>query len=228
MPATVTTARKLKGLSNEFSDYVYRHEAVVLGYNPALKIVARPGETPREFTVRCREAARERRDAEVDKLSQKYERKIGQLQDRLAREERELAEDEADYAARKREELISAGESVMSLFLGRRSSRGLSTASRRRRYTTKAKADVQETKVTIVDLEEDIAELKAELEEDAEAVTRRWAEALDEMDEVRVTPRRTDVDVELFALAWAPHWEITYKDARGRDRTDGVPAYVSD
>jgi len=228
MPATVTTARKLKGLSNGFSDYVYRHEAVVLGYNPALKLVALPDETQREFTVRCREAAREMRDAEVDKLSQKYERKIGQLQDRLAREERELVEDEADHAARKREELISAGESVIGLFLGRRSSRGLSTASRRRRYTTKAKADVQETKVNIADLEEDIAELKAELEEEAEAVTRRWAEALDEMDEVRVTPRRTDVDVELFALAWAPHWEITYKDARGRDRTDGVPAYVSD
>jgi len=27
------------------------------------------------------------------------------------------------------------------------------------------------------------------------------------------------------ALAWAPNWEVTYEDARGRARTDVVPAY---
>ena len=227
VPPLLTTARKLKGLVNDFSDYLYRNQAVVLSHNPSLGMVARPGESPRGFTVRCREAAREKRDAEVDKLSEKYERKIEQLQDRLKREERELGDDEAEYSARKREELLSAGESVIGLFIGRRSSRGLSTASRKRRYTTKAKADIEESKATITDLQEDIAALEAELEGEAEEITRRWAAALDDLDEIRITTRRADIDVELFALAWAPHREITYDDSRGRDRTDSVPAYVS-
>jgi hypothetical protein len=228
VPPLLNTARKLKGLANDFSDYLYRSQAVVLDYNPALDLVAQPDERPRDFTVRCREAAREKRDAEVDKLSAKYRRKIDQLRDRLRREERELADDEAEYAARKREELLSAGESVLGLFMGRRSSRRLSTASRRRRFTSKAKLDVEESKETIADLQEDIAELQAEMEEEAEAITQRWADALDEVDEVRITPRRADVTVDLFALAWAPHWEITYEDSRGRARTDGVPAYGDD
>ena len=228
VPAAVTSAKKLKGLSNDFSDYLYRHEAVVLGYSPALDLHSRSGESPRDFTVRCREAARERRDAEVDKLSQQYERKIEQLQDRLRREERELGEDEAEYSARKREELVSAGESVLGMFLGRRSSRAASTASRKRRMTTQAKADIEESQAAIAELKEDIAKLQEDLAEEAEAITRRWADALEEMQEVRVTPRRTDIDVELFALAWVPHWEVTHQDARGRERTDAVPAYVSD
>ena len=228
VPAAVTSAKKLKGLANDFSDYLYRHEAVVLGYSPALDLHSRSGESPRDFTVRCREAARERRDAEVDKLSQQYERKIEQLQDRLRREERELGEDEAEYSARKREELVSAGESVLGMFLGRRSSRAASMASRKRRMTTQAKADIEESQASIAELKEDIAKLQEDLAEEAEAITRRWADALEEMQEVRVTPRRTDIDVELFALAWVPHWEVTYQDARGRERTDAVPAYVSD
>ena len=124
--------------------------------------------------------------------------------------------------------MLSAGESVIGLFIGRRSTRGLSTASRRRRYTSKAKANVETTRATIADLQEDIAKLQADLKEEAEAITRQWADALDESGEERVTPRRTDVDVEVVSLAWSPHWEITYEDARGRERTDSVPAYTAD
>jgi hypothetical protein len=228
VPPTLTTARKLSGLSSALADYLYRHEALVLGSIPSLGLVSQPGESPRDFAVRSREGARERRDAEVDELSAKYEKKIDVLQDRLRREERELTDDAAELAARKREELLSAGESVIGLFIGRRSTRGLSTASRRRRFTTKAKSDVEETEATIADLQDDIAKLQAGRDEEAEEITRRWADALDELGEERVTPRRTDVDVEMLALAWAPHWEITYEDARGRERTDSVPAYVSD
>jgi len=228
VPSIMSTARKLTGLAKDLSDYLYHDEAIVLPHNVAVGLVARPDESEREFTVRCREAAREARDEEVDKLSEKFEKKIDTLQARLGREERELAEDEADYTARKREELISAGESVLGLFLGRRSSRGLSTAARKRRYTTSAQSDIAESKATIADLMEDIAALEAELAEEAEDITGRWADSLDQMEEIRITPRRADVRVQLFALAWAPYWAITYEDARGRERSDGVAAFAAD
>ncbi|MDH7487440.1 MAG: hypothetical protein QHJ81_14350 [Anaerolineae bacterium] len=228
VPATVANARKLKKLASDFADALYRQEALVLSYNPALGLHSRPGESPRDFTVRCREAARERRDAEVDRLSRQYEAKIRRLEERLRREERELAEDEAEYAARKRDELVSAGESVLGMFLGRRSSRAISMASTKRRLTAQAKADIEESQATIAELKEDIAKLQEELAQEAEAITSRWADALEKAQEVRVTPRRTDIDVELFALAWAPHWAVTYQDTRGRERSDTVPAYVSD
>ncbi len=215
VPATLTTAAKLKSLSKDFADHLYRKHAVVLSTHAALKLASKPGEAHGDFAARCRDAAREARDAEVDKLSEKFEKKIDKLRDKLGRE----------YQARKREEIVSAGESVLSVFLGRRSSRAVSTAARKRRMTTKAKADISESKAAIADLEEDIADLQDEMREDAAEITSRWEESLGELEEVKVTPRRTDIDVEILALAWAPHWELTYEDERGRERTDAVPAY---
>jgi hypothetical protein len=226
VPATVSSATKMKALAKNFSDHLYRNQAIVLRRHPSLKLHSRPGEPEGEFIVRCREAAREARDEEVDKLSDKYEKKIEKLSDKLEREQMELAEDEAEYSARKREELLSAGESVLGVFLGRRSGRAVSTAARKRRMTTRAKADVEESKATIVKLSEDIAELEEELREEVEGITERWEEALEEVEDVKVTPRRADIEVERFALAWAPHWEVVYRDARGRERTRSVPAYL--
>jgi len=57
------------------------------------------------------------------------------------------------------------------------------------------------------------------------AVRDRWEEALVEFEEVPVTPRRKDIQVDMFGLAWAPHWQITYQDRGGATRTDLVAAY---
>ncbi len=225
VPGSVSNATKLKALGKEFSDHLYRNEEIVLSMNPALKVFSKPGETPGDFAPRCRDAARERRDDEVDKLSDSFEKKLDRLRDKRARKERDLIEDEAEYQSRKREELLSAGESVLGVFLGRRSSRAVSTAARKRRMTTKAKGDIAETKAELEDVREDIEDLTREMREKAEEITREWDEALEEIEEVKVTPRRADIDVEIVALAWAPHWELTYEDERGRERTDAVPAY---
>ena len=41
----------------------------------------------------------------------------------------------------------------------------------------------------------------------------------------KIAPKKTDIDVQMVALAWTPTWEVTYEDSRGRSRTDAVPAY---
>jgi hypothetical protein len=224
VPSEVSTAVKLDSLKKGFSDHLYREQAFILSSNKSLGLHSRSDESAKDFAARCRDAAREARDTEVDKLSDKYEKKLDVVQDRLARKERSLVEDEADYQSRKREEVLSAGESVLGVFLGRRSSRAVSTAARKRSMTAKAKADISDTQAELAKLREDVADLQAEMRDEAEEIARKWEEALDDIEEVRVTPRRTDIDVELLALAWTPYWEVTF-DERGRERTAAVPAY---
>jgi seryl-tRNA synthetase len=100
-------------------------------------------------------------------------------------------------------------ESVFGLLTGSRSSRRLSSASRKRRMTRQAKADIEESEEVIDDLEKEIEELKAEAQEELEELTEKWADLIDEVEEIEVRPRRADVRVNLFALAWLPHWEVT-------------------
>ncbi len=225
VPDSSNTGPKLTALKKDFSDHLYRNFTFSLYHNPILKVYSQPGENERAFKIRCQQAARERRDAEVDKLTAKYEREQDRLETKLRREERGLAEDQVDYDARKREELVSAGESILGFFMGRRSSRALSSASRKRRMTTSAKQDILESQQQIEELKEDIAELKEELEAESAEITARWAETLDEIEQFPIKPRRADVEVHLVALAWTPAWELTVEDQRGRPRTEAVPAY---
>ena len=64
------------------------------------------------------------------------------------------------------------------------------------------------------------------MEEDTNQVTQQWTAATEAVQQVKVAPRKTDIDVQLVALAWAPTWEVTYDDARGRSGTESVPAYL--
>jgi len=73
-------------------------------------------------------------------------------------------------------------------------------------------------------LKEQMAALEAELRTETEALKSRWEEALASTEEVKITPRRTDVDVHLCALAWTPVWEIEHQSG-GTRRTDRVRAW---
>ena len=227
LPAELSTAKKVEALAKDFADYLYREERLNLYHNPTLKLYSEPGESGEVFIVRAQQVAREGRDAEVDKLRDKYEKKLDSLEDRMAREEQELADDRAEYEGRKREELLSHGETLVGMLgiFGRRSSTGLSTAARKRRLTTKARSDIVESEEAIERLKADVEEMRQELEQEAEAIAKEWADVATEVETYAIKPRRSDVKVQLVSVAWAPYWEIGYSSARGTVTHDRVPAW---
>jgi hypothetical protein len=228
VPERVSNARAITGLEKDFLDHLYRNEVLLLGYNATLKLYARPDESERDFSVRCQQAAREARDAEVDKLRAKYEQKIKQVQDRMAREEAELERDKAAYGERARRETMADLTSVAGALgmFGRKGGLGrLSSIGTRRRTSATAKAEVKESEAAIARMQQDIERLTEEMEDEARAVTERWSRAVDDIAQVKILPKRTNIDVQAVAFAWAPSWALTYQDAGGRARTDSVPAY---
>jgi hypothetical protein len=227
VPEELNSASKLKSLAKDFSDFLYRGQTFDLSYNPELKLYSKPSESERDFAIRAQQVAREKRDAEVGKLRKKYERQLDRLEDRLAREERELDEDQAKYQARRQEELISAGETIVGFLgiLGSRRRTGLSRTATKRRLTSQAKADIEESEAEIARLKEETEELQQAFEEEATAIGDKWSATLDEIEVFAVRPRRKDVDVQIVALAWAPYWEIGHATASGRVTHDRVAAW---
>ncbi|MFB0538099.1 MAG: hypothetical protein ACETWR_24315 [Anaerolineae bacterium] len=224
LPPDLGDARRFKSLEKEFADYLYRNVSLTLLHNPGLKLYSTPDETAKEFQRRCRVEASERRDTEVEELKKKYEKKLDQLESKKRREERELSQDEAEYEARKREELLSAGESVLGLLAGRRSRRAISTASRKRRMTQQAKADIEESVEAMEDYEAQIQDLREELENEIAEVTERWAETIDVVEKVEVRAKKADISIEALGLAWVPRWRVTYED-KGATRQLSLSAY---
>ncbi|MBN1179357.1 MAG: DUF853 family protein [Anaerolineae bacterium] len=221
VPGYLSDVKNYTNWSKAFSEHLYRDVRLQIFYNPQLSLYGKAGESRRDFRVRCEEAARDLRDAEIKKEEQKFETASQRLKDKLRREERELDADEAELTARKQEEVISGAESLFRLVSGRRSSSTLSTASRRRRMTTQAKSDVEESQATIEALEKQIADLQKDWEAQKEVIGARWAETLEKIESFDVAPRRQDVSVDFCGLVWMPLWEME-TDA-GRKLT--LPAY---
>ncbi|OUC06913.1 hypothetical protein RY27_18085, partial [Litorilinea aerophila] len=205
-------------------DWLYYNSRLPIQVHPELEVYQMPGERQRAFLARLQQAAREARDAEVDRLEAKYATQLDRLRDKLERARREKSEKEADLAARRQHEWIGIGESILGFFLGRRSTRALSTAASRRRMTMKAGYAVEELTEEIQELEQDIQQLQEELQEQSDAITRKWANSLDQVEVEELKPRRADVEVQTVAVAWLPSWLIRYHDGL-QERTAVIAAY---
>jgi hypothetical protein len=209
LPADMGASKRYTELKGEYEDYLYYNSAITLWHNPHLDLYSEPGEEEKSFLRRCRKAAEAAHEADAKKLKEKYEREVDRVEDKLHREERELEEDKIEYDARKQEELLSGVESVLSLFGGSRRSSRLSTASRRRRMSRQAKADVEESEEVIEDLQAEIEDLEKEARRELEELAEAWGERIEDLEEVEVRPRRADVRIEYLGLAWLPQWQTT-------------------
>ncbi|MCD6286949.1 MAG: hypothetical protein J7M39_13650, partial [Anaerolineae bacterium] len=209
LPDAINEAKELTAIRRELEDHLYRARSLKLLYNDATKLYANPGESERDFRMRVSQAARELRDDEVDTLEDRFKSKLNTLEDRLRSARVALGRRETTARQRKQDALITAGETVLSLFSGRR--RSISSAARKLTQATTTKADIDAAEDKVADVEADIEELKAELKEETDAIVARWESRLEDFKELAITPRRADIEINLFALAWVPSWYIVYK-----------------
>ncbi len=225
LPESINESPEFTALRDDLDDYLYHNSRVTLLHSPVLDTYSEPRESERAFRMRLQQIAREKRDEEIDEITERYEDKIERVEDRLRREEADLAQREADVAARKRETLVSVGESVVGMFLGRRSSRMASTALSKQRQASKAKLRLEEAEDDVKELQGDLEDLDAELQEEVASIREQWEEALSELEDYDVRPRRKDVQISFFGLAWTPHWRVTYRDRGGATQTELVEAF---
>ncbi|MEM2988978.1 MAG: DUF87 domain-containing protein, partial [Candidatus Bathyarchaeia archaeon] len=221
-PTLAERFRDLSSAKRDLVDYLSRTSNINLLYSPVLKIYSKPKESERDFRARLTQLARERRDAEVDKLSQRYEDRLRKLQDRLRRAQEALDRREAEAKARKGELAVSVGESVLGMLMGRRSMRSASTAISKYRQIRTATMTVEQEKRNLEALRNEIKDLERELKDQTDAISSRWDEAISEIDTFPIRPSRKDITVDLIALAWAPHWQIAYFDLGGSVREESV------
>jgi hypothetical protein len=206
--APLNDTKMMTALQKDFTDWVYRTSMVKARANQALKVFAGPDVSQAEFMKACAEAARDARDAEIAKKTATIDRQIKTLEDKLAREERELREDESELSHRKVEEAGTHLENITGLFGGKRSARRLSSSLTKRRMTEQAKADVDESLDAIDEFKRQLAELQKRREETVAELNNKWGQVVGNTSEVTVAPKKSDVFVALFGVAWMPYYII--------------------
>jgi hypothetical protein len=206
LDAPLNDAKTMTSLRRSFEDWAYRSAEVQVRANEELGVYAGPEVSQSEFRKLCSEAARQGRDAELEKVGASFQTKLDRLEDRLSAEERELREDESEYSQRKLEEYGTHAENLLGLFGGRK--RRLSTSLSKRRMTEKAKADIEESQDAIQQYKKDLADLEKEKAQALEEVNEKWSDIVDDVVEISVNPFKKDILVDLFGVAWLPYYVV--------------------
>jgi hypothetical protein len=201
--------------------HIYHQSQITIWGCTRLRLYSGADENKRAFIDRCRREMEQRKQADLEEERQKYERKRARLEKRIRKEELELEQEEEELAERRREELLSGAETVLNLLSKRRRSRALSQTSRQRRYVKKARADVEESAQSLNLYEEELEQLAAAWRDTAAQITQEWTNVLDDIREVTVRAKRSDIQVRFCGLAWFPVWEVAIDGQR-----HALPAYV--
>jgi len=224
LPDGVDSHQSLSNVKKDLSDYLYRSSALKILFCSALNEYSQVNESEREFRLRLSHKAREARDQEVDQLNDTYNKRLQRLRDRLERAEIALDKKQAVSKARNQEFLVSVGESLIGMFLGRRSMRSASSALGKYRMKSTAKMSIEDAEEKVEDLQGEAEELQAELQKKVDSIALEWELVLSEFEEVAITPRRTDVEIDVVAVGWKPFWRITGQDGFGLQVEKDLPA----
>jgi hypothetical protein len=207
MEAPLNDSKLMTALQKDFTDWLFRNIEVTARANERLKVYGGPDVSQAAFMKACADAAREGRDAELEKKTAAIEKKIKSLEDKLSKEERELRQDQEDLRNRNIETGLSGVEAVAGM-LGFGRKKSLSTSVSKYRMAQNAKEEVQESEDSIAQFKKDLADLDRERDEIEATVNDSWGSVVNEINEVSIKPKKTDIYVNLFGVAWKPYYII--------------------
>jgi len=212
-------AKLLAALQKDFTDWVFRTTQVSARANEALKVYAGPDISPAEFRTACSDAARQGRDAEIAKLTAAIDRQIASLNDKLAREQRELAQDQVQYEERKREEagnMLELGLGMLNI--GRKKT--ITSQLSKNRLSQQAKANVDESVDAIKQYQAQLQVLEQKRQQTVQEANERWSAVVNQVSDIPIVAKKSDVYVQVFGVAWQPFYII-----RGGGDVYELPAF---
>lgn len=212
LPPAAGKVKSYAAWQKDFVTWLYGSQQVELFFSPSTKIVSQPGENERDFRIRLTQSTREKRDRLVEQLRKKYAPKVLALQERIRKAQAAVDREKAQANQQKMQTAISFGSTLLSALGGRKiNSSGnigkATTAIRGASRTMKESQDIARAEETVKTYQQQLADLTAEVE----AQAAEMASAVDPQTEVfetlTVKPKKTNINVQLCALVWAPYWK---------------------
>jgi len=203
VPKSVTAKGGLTKLRRALKQHLARTERVEVYRCEADKEWSEPGESRAEFTARMQLRARERRDADLEALRQRYAPKLERLEKRIDRARDKVAREKSQYSARRVDTAVSVGSTVLGALFGRSVVGRATTAARGANRVARERDDVERAEDDLRDLLEELSDLETEAREELEALRASPVEppAIEVRD---VGPRKGDLDIADLAVAWIP------------------------
>jgi hypothetical protein len=208
LPAPATKVKNYEAWGRDFARWLVQAQVVELLRHPATGLVSAAGETERDFRIRLHEALREKRDQLKERLREKHGQKIVALQERLRRAQQAVEREQLQSQQQRVQTAVSMGATILGAVLGRRAvGTGTlgraTTAARGASRSYKEAQDVQRAQETVAALQQQLADLEAQVQAEMDAAGAIDA-AAEPLETVTLRPKRTGIAVQAVGLAWVP------------------------
>lgn len=216
LPSDAVDVKRYSKWSKSLASHLYQNRRIDLLKCAQPKAISLVGEDEGAFRGRLTHLIHEKRDAELDKLRKKYEKKFATLRDRIQRAEDRVEIEEEQLNSHRAQSAISFGSALLGAFLGRKVmsrtnvNKMATTAGRMSRGSSK-REDVKRAEEKLESYRQKLAEMELTFEEEIEDINTEISIEEAELTSVDIKPRKADISVDAFGLLWLP-W---YVDSRG-------------
>ncbi len=207
LPPSAVTAKNLATWKRDLSAWLYANYALDLLRSPSTGVVSQLGESEKEFRLRLMQAAREKRDKAVDDLRKKYTPKVATLQERLRKAQQAVEREKEQARSQGLNTAVSIGSTLLGAFTGRKVTGRITSAMRQVGRTTNSRGDIERAQESVEAVQQQMADLQAQFDHEVAAVESTLDVQTETLESVSIRPKKSDITLQLVALAWAPYWQ---------------------
>jgi hypothetical protein len=209
LPPDGSQSKSYTAWNKDFVSWLYGNEKLDCLQSPSTGLISEPEENERAFRIRLQQTSRELRDEEVEKLRKKYSPKIATLQERIRKAEQAVDREKDQAKQQGLQTAISVGATLLGALTGRKAFTKTNigkatTAVRGAGRSVSAQQDVARAKETVEALNKQLQDLQAEFDAETAELLARVDPVTEELETVTINPRKMDINVQVYTLAWAP------------------------
>jgi hypothetical protein len=215
LPSAAGQSRSYTSWGRDLIDWLYNHERLELYSSSLVGEVSRPDEDERDFRIRLTQTVREKRDAEIERIRQKYEGDRDKLQERVRKAEQARDRQAAQARTAQMNTAIGFGSALLDAFLGRKAVTKTTvskaaTAARGLGRAVEQSQDVNRAAENITVIQKEIDDLNLRFLDETRALEIKYDPQSEIFETVTVKPLKKNISVQLVALVWAPHWQDNF------------------
>jgi len=218
-PAAANKPKAYASWAKDYKRWLRQNENITLYKSKRFRLTSTAGETEGDFRARLQDAASEKRDQSVAKIRKRYAGKVTTLENRLLRAQQSIAREKQQSTKKKLDTAISFGTAILGAVLGRKkfsstTATKIGSAIKTAGGASKEAGDVERAMQTADKVKAEIAALNAALEKEIAELDTAFDAQAEELDEIVVRAKSTDIHVALTGLVWLPYTA----DEKGRLR----------
>jgi hypothetical protein len=209
LPGELSRPKRYSELATALKDHLYRNRKLRLWKSAALKQVSKADESEADFRVRLSQGGREQRDAQVEKLRQKFTPKIAALEERIRKAQIKVEKEKSQANQQSMTAVLSIGGSILGALFGRKlaSTANVTRAASSMRQAGKIareRQDITDAAEGVEVLQQRLAELEAEFAAETEKIQGGLSAEGLALEEVLIQPKKSEITVSQVALVWVP------------------------